>query len=105
MARKKKKNQDDFPCKSASIVTLEDIYSVINYVQTSRMGCSFLASSTDAHIMENLFVDCEIKFQRSNCSAGIRYSLSPPPIREIPDEILVVNEEYQDEIVEDGQCF
>lgn len=105
MPRRKKQVQTEFPYAPTAIIGLEDIYSVINYVQVSRKDCSFVASPKDSSIMENLFADCEIRFQRLLNNRGVKYTLTPPPIREISEEAFVIDEEYIDEIIEDGQCF
>jgi len=84
---------------------MEDVYAVINYVQVARRDCSFVANPLDAVIMENLFLDCEIRFEKLNFNNGIKYSLTPPPEKETSEEAFVVDEEYSDEIIEDGQCF
>lgn len=105
MPRRKKQVQDHFPYEPTAVLSLEDVYAVINYVQVARKDCSFVASPQDAAIMENLFADCEIKFNRLPTNNGIKYALTPPPIREISEEAFVIDEEYHDEIIEDGQCF
>jgi hypothetical protein len=56
-------------------------------------------------IMEHLFSDCEITFNKKKSTKGVKYELTPPPVREIPEEAFIIDEEYPDEIVEDGQCF
>lgn len=105
MPRRKKQVQDDFPYAPTAILGLEDVYAVIHYVQVARKNCSFVASPQDAVIMENLFADCQINFKKLPNNDGIKYALTPPPIREISEEAFIVDEEYEDEIIEDGQCF
>lgn len=105
MPRKKKEVQEKFPYESTAIIGLEDIYVVINFVQVTRKSCSFFANPSDSPIMENLFEDCEIAFKRAQVSKKTKYQLTPPPIRKIPDEAFIIDEEFKDEILEDGQCF
>lgn len=105
MSRRKKAEPTNFPYSPTDVIGLEDIYTVINFVQVSRKDCSFLASSRDSVIMENLFLDCEIKFKKLPNGSSIKYSLTPPPVREIPEEAFIIGEEFEDEIIEDGQCF
>lgn len=105
MPRRKKQVQDKFPYSATDIIRLEDIYTVIHFVQTSRKECTFLAHLEESVIMENLFRDSEIKFACTQQKNAVKYSLTPPPIRAIPDEAFMIDEEYPDEILEDGQCF
>ncbi len=105
MSRRKNQIQDDFPYEPTTILGLEDIYVVIHYIQIARKDCSFVTNYKDTVIMENLFADCQIGFKKIPSSDGIKYVLTPPPIREISEEAFVVHEEYEDEIIEDGQCF
>jgi hypothetical protein len=105
MPRRKKQVQEHFPYAPTAILGLDDVYAVIHYVQIARKDCSFLACQEDAVIMENLFADCQINFKRLPSSNGIKYALTPPPIKRISEEAFLLDEEYEDEIVEDGQCF
>ena len=105
MPRRKKQVHDKFPYSASDIIRIEDIYTIINFVQVSRQECVFLAQTNDSIIMENLLRDSEIRFVRTQCKQGVKYSLRPPPIKVIPDEAFIIDEEYPDEILEDGQCF
>ena len=105
MPRKKKEVQEKFPYEASAIIGVEDIYAVINFVQVTRKSCSFFANPTDSTIMENLLKDCEISFKRAEVSKKTKYQLTPPPVREIPEEVFIIDEQFDDEIIEDGQCF
>jgi len=105
MPRRKNKVQEDFPCKDKDIITFEDIHIIINYVQMSRKKCSFLADPDDSVTMEHLFKDCQIEYESKYSKKGIKYHLVPPPEEEISEDIFHIDDDYDDEIIEEGQCF
>tara|TARA_B100000614_G_scaffold262909_1_gene300914 strand:+ start:418745 stop:419062 length:318 start_codon:yes stop_codon:yes gene_type:complete len=105
MPRRRKKIQEEFPYEATAVINMDDIYAVINYVQLSRKNCSFIADTDDSITMEHLFKDCEISFSKLPDPSGVKYSLEPPPVNAIPEEAFLIDEDYDDEITEEGQCF
>lgn len=106
MPRRRRDEPVTLPSSVANVVDSEDIYPIINYVQIAREQVSFIASNEDSIIMENILKDSEIPFTRKELVNGVKYNLEVPPQREIPDERFIFDEEeYPDELIEEGQCF
>lgn len=106
MPRRRRDEPAKLPENIASIVQHEDIYAIINYVQVTRDEVSFIACYDDSVTMEHLLRDSDIPFIRKEIQSGVRYNLGIPPEKEIPTEkIIFDDDEYPDELIEDGQCF
>ncbi len=106
MPRRRRDEPARLPDSVTSIVDTEDIYPIINYVQVAREKVSFVAAHEDSITMETLLKDSEIPYSRKELRKGVRYHLGLPPQREIPDERIIFDEdEYPDELIEEGQCF
>ena len=88
MPRKRKQIQEKFPYKATAIISQEDIYTIMNYVQLARKECSFIAVEQDSQIIEHLLEDCGIKFNREKVKKGVRYTLEVPPVVEMSEEAL-----------------
>ena len=105
MPRRRTKIQENFPHEATDIVKFEDIHAVINYVQMSRKECSFIVDANDSITMEHLFNDCQILYDSKKKPKGIQYHLMPSPVAQVPEEVFSIDEDYDDEILEEGQCF
>lgn len=105
MPRKRKQVQEKFPFRKSDLIHQEDIYSIINYVQTTKSECSFTANKNDSAVIENILSDCGISYENKNMRKGVKYSLYPPLTEESSEEVFSFEDEYEDEIIEDGQCF
>lgn len=106
MPRRRRDEPAKLPDNISSVIEMEDIYPIINYVQITREEVSFVASHQDYATIETLLRDSEITFDTRELKKGMKYRLSPPPQRAVSEEIFIIDEdEYSDEIIEDGQCF
>lgn len=106
MPRRRRDEPAKLPKSISNIVDIEDIYPIINYVQVTREPVSFVARHEDSITMETLIRDSEIRFDRRELRKGIRYNLQAPPVKVVPDERVIFDEdEYPDELIEEGQCF
>lgn len=105
MPRRRKQVQDHFPYTETDILSFDDIYIAINYVQLTEKECSFLVAVNDSTTMEHIFNDCNMSYIKSDNGGTIKYLLSPPPIKKVSEEAFTIRDDYDDEILEDGQCF
>lgn len=106
MPRRRRDEPSKLPSSIINIVDSEDIYPIIHHVQVAREQVSFVATIQDSITMENILKDSGIEFTRKELQKGVKYHLEVPPLREIPDERIIFNEdEYPDELIEEGQCF
>lgn len=104
MAKRKKANSE-FPYSSNDPIQFENIYIIVNFIQSYRKECTFMSLVADSIIIEHILTDASIKFTKVIVKKGIRYSLEPPPEKEMIDDRFDFIDEFPDEIIEDGQCF
>jgi len=105
MPRRKRQLQEEFPFEATTIISIEDIYCIINYIQVAKKECSFIAATQDSIVMEHLFEDCGILFDKEFMKKGVKYRLKPPLVTDLPEDSFIFDDDYQDEILEDGQLF
>ncbi len=106
MPRRRQQIPTVFPYEVTDIIKMDDIYTVINYVQLSRETCKFVADKTDALTMQTLLKDVEMSFDTKSHENGVQFTVFPPPEREVPEEqIIFADEDFPDEKIEPGQCF
>lgn len=90
------------------VIEPDDIFKVINKVQTLREQCTFIVKDAEIPVTDNILRDAEIKFVKKpviiDGAAGFKYILEPPPEQKIEQDFEHV-EEFPDEIIEDGQIF
>jgi hypothetical protein len=97
-----KKNDKDF--EPTDLIKIDEIYGIINHVQTSLEKCSFLADSVDAITIENILRDTDIIYVMVEEATGTRFNLSIVK-KKVSDDYFNFDEEMEDELPEDGQCF
>lgn len=104
MAAKSNKNFN----KPIDTIKIEDIYCIINHVQSNYEECSFETDEINAITIENILKDINLKYQKSLNKKKVKFTLIPPEKKEFPDDLFNFgsdDEELDDEIKEDGQCF
>lgn len=84
---------------------MDKIYAIISECQIDRTDQTIIVDPLDHPVIENILKDSEMKFQKSKKSDGIHYKIQPPPKIEIPEEDYVYDEELENELMDEGQCF
>lgn len=97
-----RKNNNDF--EPTGFIKIDEIYGIINHVQTSLEKCSFLSETLDAITIENILKDSDIIYQKIAEKTGIRFNLSIVK-KKISDDYFNFDEDMEDELPEEGQCF
>jgi len=108
MPRRRRDEPVTLPESVSKIVGIEDIYSILNYVQIAREKLSFVANHSESLTIETLIKDTNIPFTKKELRKGVRFYLGVPPERGIPDECFSFeddDDDYLDELLEEGQCF
>jgi hypothetical protein len=100
----KRKKKDKTAAKSA-VMDSDAIYSRINEAQIKRVEQYLIVSIIDSPMVENILKDCKIDFKKSEKNDAIHYVIQPPPEEKISDEEYEFDEEYDDELQDDEQCF
>lgn len=109
MPRRRRDEPVTLPESVSRIISTEDIYPIINYVQMAREKISFVANHSDSITIETLIKDTNIPFTKKELRKGVRFYLGVPPERGFPDERFSFDDDedddYLDELIEEGQCF
>ncbi|MEK0337398.1 MAG: hypothetical protein QQN41_08195 [Nitrosopumilus sp.] len=82
------------------VVTLEDIYKIINYVQTKKKKKDFAVSLEDVSMIKNVLEDVDILFDLNEMKTKAVFVLHPPVEIEIVDV-----DEIHEELMEEGFIF
>lgn len=106
MPRRRRDEPAHLPESINSTVSLDDIYSIINYVQIARESISFKALPDDAIVMQTILKDTNVGFDAKELKAVVKFTLTPPPEKDPTEDMIDFEEDdYEDELVEEGQCF
>jgi len=103
MPRKKKSNKGRKPHNKLNL--LEDIYYVVNQVQTEKkMIYVYFEDENIAITAENILKDTNIEFVRFDKPNKILFKLIPNKKDFVADDISI-DEIFDDEIIEEGHLF
>jgi len=105
MSKKNKSDSAIFPYEVSDIIKMSDIYTIINYIQTTRESCSFIVESLDSPTMEHVFTDVGIIVEKENHEFGVKYSCHPAKQVDHAEEQIIFDDDFPDEMMEQGQCF
>jgi hypothetical protein len=91
------------------IIEIDSLLKIINRVQVSREPATFVVREIDVYVVENILKDAELHYKKQPIRVegkGIchQYELEPPPERDRADN-FDFDDEFPDEILEDGQIF
>lgn len=102
--KKKKKSTKNSATKYAPM-DLDTVYSLINQAQIRKVEQYLFISKIDAPMIENIIKDCNITFTKIDKFDAFHYVIQPPPEEKITEEDFDFDDDYQDEIKDDEQCF
>jgi hypothetical protein len=111
-----KKAKDDKPIKRGKrkpkVIKLKEIgmemdkvYTIISFCQINRVEQELVIDPVDFPVIENILRDGEMTFTKSSQNDGIHYFIQPPPEIEVLDEAFIFDEELENELKDDEQCF
>jgi hypothetical protein len=85
------------------VVSLEDVYRLINRVQTVYKEAHFYLKFEDAVIARNVLKDAGLEFEERELQKKIAFLILPPPERE--EELDIDIDFLEDEIPEENEVF
>ena len=68
------------------IITMEDVYRLMNRVQIDRKEVSFALSPDDAITADNLLRDADLEYNKKSISKRIVFTIFSPPEKDDKDE-------------------
>jgi len=86
-------------------MNMEQIYVLINLAQTKRENQEVIVDSKICPMIENIFKDCHITYDKDIRNEKTQYTIKPPPEKHVAEETFIFPEDLPDELVEDGFCF
>lgn len=89
------------------VIAIEEVYRLINRVQTAYKEVAFSMSFEEAAIAENVLKDASLEYVRNDLKTKVNFLIHPPPEREEEDDddLLLDIDLFDDEVLEDGQIF
>jgi len=84
---------------------MDKIYAIISFCQINRVEQELVIDPVDFPVIENILRDGEMAFTKSSQNDGIHYLIQPPPEVEVLDEAFIFDEELENELKDDEQCF
>jgi hypothetical protein len=101
MVKKKAKKKTRARVK---LLTLDDVYRLINRAQVNKKEVNLPLSHEDAVIAENIIQDTGLKYNKKVFKTRITFVLHPPD-DDIETDLEFDIDFFEDEINEDGQVF
>lgn len=89
----------------SEIIHTEDIYKIINHVQTCSQECFFITTQEDSHTIENILKDISAIYEITKNNDNIKFHIKPSMSFRKTEDHFMFEEELEDELPEDGQCF
>lgn len=106
VVEKKKPKRRKAIIKVKSIgMEMDMIYSIISACQVNKEEQTLIIDPVEFPVIENILKDSLISFEKTIKQDGIHYLIKPPPEIEISDEEFIFDEEMEDELHDDEQCF
>ena len=84
---------------------MDKIYAVISFCQINRVEQELVIDPLDFPVIENILRDGDMAFTKSSQNDGIHYFIQPPPEIKVLDEAFIFDEELENELKDDEQCF
>lgn len=84
---------------------MDKVYAVISFCQINRVEQELIIDPVDFPVIENILRDGEMIYVKSTQNDGIHYIIQPPPEIEILEEDFIYDEELENELKDDEQCF
>lgn len=105
-----KRRRDEPACLPENInqvITIEQVYQVVNFALINSQTCSFIVNFEDSFIVNNILEDSNIKSVIEVENNQCKYIILPPVKTTLVEDqyINLDDDEFEDEIVEQGQCF
>jgi len=100
---KKRKYTKKVKRKRKKKMTIDDLYKIINKVQSKRKPITFITELIEASTMENIIKDTIDKYDKKIMVTQVMFTLYPNPEDNYDDMLKV--EYMDDEIIEEGQIF
>jgi hypothetical protein len=110
VARKRRERKADAPKKSPrpKVLSMDELYRLINRVQINKKEVTVAMSHEDAVIASNVLRDAELKYDRKDLKSRVSFTIHPPEGDAIDEDAIDVDFDidfFEDEIPEDGQVF
>lgn len=86
------------------IVTMDDVYRLLNRVQMSKKQVVFCVSPADAITTENVIKDISLVYDKKELKTRTNFTIFPNEA-DLGDEKEIDTEFLQDEVAEDGYIF
>lgn len=87
------------------VIGIEEVYKILNHVQVNFRECSFMTTVKDSFTVENILKDISCIFEKSNVNENVRFNIKPSLKYKNNEDHFMFEEEIEDELPEDGQCF
>lgn len=84
---------------------MDKIYSIISECQISRIEQELIVDPIDFPVVEHILKDGEMTFSKREKSDGIHYTIQPPPEVVTSDDMYIFDEELENELKDEDQCF
>jgi hypothetical protein len=84
---------------------MDKIYTIISFCQINRVEQELIIDFVDFPVIENILKDGDMTFIKSIQDDGIHYLINPPPEPEVTEETFIFDEELENELKDDEQCF
>lgn len=102
--KKKTKNKAKTQKRAATLISMEDVYRLVNRVQLDKKEVKFCVVSDDSSVVENVLQDLGLDYNIDLLGSKTAFKIFPiyNEIDEVPDIFV---DFIDDEIIEDGQIF
>lgn len=103
--RKNKVKKSQQVTKKIEFMDLEKIYTHINDAQIRRVEQYLVINPLDAPVVENILKDLNMQYKKAIKVDHVQYVVQPPPEEKVTDEDFDFDDDLNDEIQDDEQCF
>lgn len=91
--------------KKIEYMDLEKIYTHINDAQIRRVEQYLVIDPLDAPVVENILKDLNMQYKKAIKIDHVQYVVQPPPEEKLTEEDFDFDDDHNDEIQDDEQCF
>lgn len=99
---KKKRNKQQ---SKYAPMELDAVYAVMNQAQIKKVEQYLFIAKIDGPMIENILKDCKMSFTKMEKIDAFHYVIQPPPEEKTSEEDFDFDDEFEDEIKDDEQCF
>jgi hypothetical protein len=110
VARKRRERKADAPKRTPrpKVLSMDELYRLINRVQINKKEVTVAMSHEDAVIAANVLRDAELQYDRKDLKRRVSFTIHAPEGDAIDEDAIDVDFDidfFEDEIPEDGQVF